>query len=328
MHLRTIGYLPLLAAGALALAACDTGMVAPGAQATGKAAFTVRLTDAPGDLAEAWVKVLKVQLIGGDSTAADTLTEPVDLPVEASDWIDLLALADGNATTLLSDSVPAGRYAQVRLVVCEMYITTTDGQHIATPDAVLPDGVSAAPGSELKLTSQCQSGFKVVMRGDALRLGADSASTLSIDFDARHSFAHQAGKSGKWVVTPVLFGTLGKDGASGAGSVEGHVLLDPAITAPVDCGGASLSEAALLAGFVPTATSGDTVHAGTATSTGTYRLGNLPPGGYTLGNEPIGFENGDTLRYTAAATPGSVTVVADSASTADYAVSAVACQTP
>ncbi len=318
--------LPLVAA-ILTFAACDTGgsLIGP----RGKSALTVRLTDAPGDLAEAWVRVRKVQLVGGDSASTDSLAAPSELTPTDTGWIDLLALTGGKTSDLLSGSVEPGRYSQVRLVVCDMYIKTTDGQYIATPGASLPSGITAAAGSELKLTSQCQSGFKVLLRGDSLRLGADSAGTLVIDFDARRSFAHEAGKSGKWIVTPVLVATFtkqGGDSGSGAGSIAGAVTLASSITGPIACGAKSLTRDSLLKAFVPSAARGDTVRTGTTTLTGAYTISNLSPGTYAMSAERISFSNGDTLTYSAVPTPASVAVTAGAAAKADYAVSAAACK--
>ncbi len=329
MFRRNLKVLFAIAAPALALAACDSAGSSVGLNGKGiSSQLTVKITDAPADLSEAWVRVKKLQLVG-DSLAPDT-TAPADTSKTSqlapdSGWIDLLALQGGKTKDLFSGAVRSGRYSQVRLVVCDMYIKTTDGQIIATAGAALPAGVTPTAGGELKLTSQCQSGFKVVMRGDSLHLGRDSASTLTIDFDAKRSFVHEAGKSGKWIVTPVLFGSVGKGSATGAGSVKGNVVVDTAIKF-LKCGGDSLTAASLRTKFVPTAAKGDTIHTGSTTAAGVFTIPNLAPATYTLGAEKLGLANGDSLTYTAAATPATVAVTADSAATANYAISAVACK--
>jgi len=330
MRRRSDRMLLCLAAPLLALAACDSAgpLALNGSHPSPR--LTVQITDAPADLAEAWVRVKKVQLIGGDSAAPDTTaadsTKSSQLAVD-SGWINLLALAGGKTQTLFSGNVPGMKYAQVRLIVCDMYIKTTAGQIIATPGTTLPAGVTATAGSELKLTSQCQSGFKVVLRGNNLQLDSTSANTLTIDFDAKRSFAHQAGNSGKWIVTPVLFGAQSQgSGSTGTGSIAGSVTLAPAITLPVSCGGDSLSADSLLKAFVPTAKADTAAHTGTTTAAGAFTIANLLPATYTLGVDPLGFANGDTLTYTAAATPATVAVTAGAATPASYAVSAVACK--
>ncbi len=327
MRRRSYWLILATAAPLLALAACDNaGPVA--LNGSNRSQLTVQLTDAPGDLAEAWVRVTKVQLIGGaDSTVADTsaadTTKSPQLSVD-SGWINLLALQDGKTKSLFTGSVPAGHYGQVRLIVCDMYIVTTDSQVIATPGTTLPSGVTATAGTELKLTSQCHSGFKVVLRGGSLALDSAGATTLTIDFDAKRSFAHEAGKSGKWIVTPVLFAAQSKGSGTATGSIAGNVVLDTTIKF-VKCGGDSLTASLLLQKFVPTAK--DTaVHTGTTTAAGAFTIANLLPGTYTLGNAALGFANGDSLTYTAVATPASAAVTAGATTSANYAVSVVACK--
>ncbi len=329
MRRRSFRLVMAVAAPLLALAACDTGSpVAVGG--SGLSRLTVQLTDAPGDLAEAWVRVKKVQLIGGDSASADSTVAATDTTKSAqlaldSGWINLLALQGGKTQSVASSQVPARHYAQVRLFVCDMYIKTTDGQIIATPGTTLPTGVTATAGTQLRLASECQSGFKVVLRGGSLALDSAGASTLTIDFDAKRSFAHEAGKSGSWVVTPVLFGAKSAGGSTATGSIAGNVALASGITLPVSCGGKSLTADSLLKAFVPTAK--DTaVHTGTTTAAGAFTIANLLPATYTLGAEALGFANGDSLTYTAAATPATVAVTAGATASANYAVSAVACK--
>lgn len=330
MRRRSFRLVMAVAAPLLALAACDSGSPVA-VVGSGFSRLTVQLTDAPGDLAEAWVRVKKVQLIGGDSASADSSAASTDTTKSAqlaldSGWINLLALQGGKTQSVASSQVPARHYSQVRLFVCDMYIKTTDGQIIATPGTELPSGVTATAGTELKLASQCQSGFKVVLRGNGLALDSAGASTLTIDFDAKRSFAHEAGKSGKWVVTPVLFGAKSDGGSAATGSIAGNVSLPNGLTLPLSCGGKSLTADSLLKAFVPTATDSAGKHTGTTTAAGAFTIANLLPATYTLGADALGFANGDTLTYTAAPTPATVAVTAGGAASANYAVSAVSCK--
>ncbi len=327
---RRIRFIFAIAAPLLALAACDTGSPVG---AHGSSRLTVQLTDAPGDLKEAWVKVEKVELVGAAEQTTTTATDqaPTSELTAPADWIDLLTLQEGQTQPLFTGEVPAGSYAQVRLYVCDMYIVTTDDHVFATAGATLPEGVTAEPGTTLKLTSQCQSGFKVLLRGD-MKLTPGNASTLTIDFDAKRSFVHPAGSSGSWVVTPVLFGAVS---APATGSIEGTVALAlPAGATLPTCPGSTdaLTESDVLGKLVPTALAQGETTSRTGTTTAptvagnpyTFAIGTLPAGTYTLGADPVTF-SGLTLTYTATATPASPAVTAGAATSADYTITGVTC---
>ncbi len=322
---RKLALLLSLAAGAVLLAACDNTPTGPGGRIPKTSAvLTVQLTDAPGDLAQAWVKIQKIVLskaVGEPDTLADSATVVTIVPA-SDEWVNLLALTGGVADSVATDTVPAGSFRRVQLYVCEMYIVTKSGEVIATPDAVLPDSVEASTAERLKLTSQCHSGFKVNMPGDSLGLTAGAAQTLMLDFDAGRSFVHQAGKSGQWIVTPVLQGAL----KAQASAIKGTVVVDTTVHLPVLCGGDSLTLPKLLGKFVPTASKADTVRSGTTTATGTYQISNVLPGTWTMGVDKVGFANGDTLSFTAVANPATVNILAGTSATSNYAVSAAACK--
>ncbi|HEX2190016.1 MAG TPA: DUF4382 domain-containing protein [Longimicrobiaceae bacterium] len=303
--------LPLLA-GALLLGACEgsTGSLEPG-----EARLTVQLTDAPGDLAEAQVKISRIVLQGaegGDSTSARQ-----EFAVDAGGWIDLLDLAGGKLQELVGGAaVQPGTYSQLRLVIDDAYVVTTDDRVFATTGAELPAGITA--DGELKCPSCSQSGFKVKFPGG---IQVQDATTLVVDFDVNQSFGHEAGKSGKYVLKPVLIGAR-KPGGTPLGSISGTVALAQGVTVPA-CGGAATLD---LTRFVPTATAGATVKTGSAQAGGAYVIGSVPAGSYTLGVDPVGFANGDTLTFTAAATPASVAVSDGATASADYSVTAASCK--
>jgi len=311
-----------IAASLFALAACDNGGTVGVRNTSGNASLVVKLKDAPGNLDEAWVKVGNIQFIRADSLGQGGQVE--DLTVTNDGWINLLALTDGNTADLFTGTLPAGAYTQVRLVVCDMYIRSGD-QIIATPGAVLPDGVVPTAGTELKLTSQCRSGFKANLPKESIELDPANVNTLVIDFDARRSFAHQAGKSGKWIVTPVMFGTVSVQGHAMTGGIAGSVAVGAGVSDTTHCGATLLAADSLLKFFVPTATA-DTVFRTTKTTGTTYQFSNLPLGTYTMGNDPIGFANGDSLFYTAAAVPATVAVTLDHTSASNYTISAFSCK--
>lgn len=302
--------LPVLA-GALLLGACEgSSSLEPGG-----ARLTVQLTDAPGDLAEARVRISKIVLQGRD--AGDSASARQELAVAAGDWIDLLALSGGKLQELVGGAaVQPGTYSQLRLVIDGAYVVARDGRVFATSGAQLPAGVAA--DGELVCPSCGQSGFKVKFPGG---IQVQDATTLVVDFDVNQSFGHEAGKSGKYVLRPVLIGAR-KAGGSPLGSIAGTVALAEGVTVPA-CGGEA---APGLTRFVPTAADGAVTRTGTTQAGGAFTIGSLPAGSYTLGVDRVGFANGDTLTFTAAATPATVAVTDGAAAAASYSVTAAACK--
>lgn len=177
-----------LACGASGSGTSSTG----GAQ--GK--VTVLLKDAPADVQSAVVTISEVDLVGdaGKVVLRDT-------PVTT----DLLTLAHDVATLVDGATVPAGTYTQLRFVIDGGYLDVA-GTIYASSDtyAGLPAG--ATVGGKLQMPSYAQSGLKVLLPGGGLVVGADTH-TLLVDFDVAESFGHGAGKSGKWVMHPVIKAT-------------------------------------------------------------------------------------------------------------------------
>jgi hypothetical protein len=302
-----------LLAGALFLGACEasTGSLEPDG-----ARLTVQLTDAPGDLKEARVKVSKIILQGtgtGDSTSARQ-----EFAVTSTEWIDLLTLAGGKLQNLVSGvAVQPGTYSQLRVVVDGAYVVTRDNKVFATPGAALPANVTAT--GELKCPGCDQSGFKVIFPGGVT---VSDSTTVLVDFDVNQSFGHEAGKSGKFILKPVLIGTR-RTGSTQPGTISGTVSLAQGVTIPA-CGGQATLD---LTRFVPTATSPTTLKTGTTTAAGAFKVGAVAPGTYALGVDRVGFANGDTLSFAAQATPSSVTVASGATATAAYSVTSAACKT-
>ncbi len=300
--------LPLLA-GSLLLSAC-------GDDSTGgdTSRLTLKLTDAPGDLAEAWVKVERVYLQG--SSPADSLSGRQELATPTG-WIDLLSLTGGTTMTLVNAApVPSATYSQLRLVVCEAYVKTKTGTVFATDGATLPAGVTAT--GELRTPSACQSGFKVKLPGNSLPLEG-GATSMIVDFDVSQSFGREAGNSGQWVMRPVLHATF----TASAGAIAGNVTLATGVTMPA-CGGAATN----LTHFVPRALVGaDSVGSGTTEAGGAYRIASLSPNTYTLGYaDKVGFANGDSLTVAATPTPASVTVASGATAAADFRIDSASCK--
>jgi hypothetical protein len=302
--------LPLLAA--LAMAACDGGT-----GGTGDARVSIRLTDAPGDLKEAWVKIDRIYLKGG---AADSVNGgnggSVDLLATGTDWVDLLTLSGGRTAELVSGAVvPAGRYSELRLVVCEAYVIAANGDVYATRDAELPAGVTA--DGDLHIPSGCSSGFKIKFQGDDPVELENGSTIMTVDFDVSQSFGHQAGNSGRWVMHPVLHATA----VGFAGGIGGTVSVAQGVALPT-CGGAPVAVTA----FVPQAVAGAETFTSAVATDGRYAI-TVAPGTYTMGYAPaLSFANGDSLMVTAAPSPASATVAAGGTTTVDYSITAATCK--
>lgn len=299
--------LPLLAA--LAMAACDGGT-----GGNGDARVSIRLTDAPGDLKEARVRIDRIYLKGGPADSAHGGS--VDLLTTRTDWVDLLTLSGGRTAELVNGAVvPAGRYTELRMVVCEAYVVEKDGDVYATRNATLPAGVTA--DGELHIPSGCSSGFKIKFQGDeAVELESEST-MMTVDFDVSQSFGHQAGNSGRWIMHPVLHATA----VGFAGGIGGTVAVAQGVTLPT-CGGAAVAVTA----FVPQATAGTTTYTSAVGTDGRYRI-TVPAGTYTMGYAPaLSFANGDSLMVTAAPSVPSATVASGGTATVDYSITAATCK--
>jgi hypothetical protein len=301
--------LALPALAVMAMAACDGG----GGTGSGTPRLSIRLTDAPGDLREAWVKVDKVYLQG--TTPADSTSGRVTLMETATGWVNLITLSGGNFASLVNGvAVPAGSYSQLRLVVCDAYVVARDGTVYATSGATLPAGVTAT--GTLQAPSACQSGFKVKLPGGALTL-ENQSTILSVDFDVSQSFGHQAGNSGKWVLHPVMTATA----VGFSGTINGTVALATGVTLPT-CGGAAVD----LTRFVPRAVAALDSVSGTVSTSGQYAMA-VAPNSYTMTYAPaLSFTNGDSLSFTATATPATVTVASGGTQTANYSITAATCK--
>lgn len=298
--------LPLLAA--LAMAACDGGT-----GGSGDARVSIRLTDAPGDLKEAWVRIDRIYLKGG---AADSTQNGTDLLTTRTDWVDLLTLSGGRTAELVSGAVvPAGRYTELRMVVCEAYIVADNGDVYATRDAVLPAGVTA--DGQLQVPSGCSSGFKIKFKGDEPVELESESTIMTVDFDVSQSFGHQAGNSGRWVMHPVLHATA----VGFAGGIGGAVTLAQGVALPT-CGGSAVGVTA----FVPQATAGAETFTSAVGADGRYRI-TVAPGTYTMGYAPaLSFANGDSLMVTAAPSVPTATVSSGGVATVDYSITAATCK--
>src|ERR1700741_832339 len=204
---------------AAAAAACDGG----GGTGSPAPPLSVPLSDAPGDLSEAWVEIERIVLQGDGGQ--------VELRSTATGLIDLLTLRSSVADLVQDAVVPAGSYSELRFVIGDAYVRTKSGQVFATSGASLPAVVTAT--GTLGCPSCAQSGLKVKLPGGPLEL-QEAARILVVDFDASESFGHEAGNSGALVMHPVLHAT----DVQLAGEIAGTVALATGVTLPATCGGA------------------------------------------------------------------------------------------
>jgi hypothetical protein len=298
--------------GVLVLGACGDD---PSGLADGEGRFTVRLTDSPGDLEEAFIMVDRIRLLG---TTDDDESETLDFEPEETGWIDLLSLSGGQALALVDgEGVAAGQYHELRLYLVDAWVRLKDGRVFATSGADLPDGVTSA--GELKCPSCSQSGFKVKFMNGGVEVDEDESTTVTLDFDVGQSFGHEAGQSGKWIMHPVLRATTN---TVNFGRLTGTVTLAQGVTLPT-CGGAAFA----LTGFQPVLTLSGESYTGVVAANGALTFATLQPGTYTLPTSAvITFTNGDTLTLGLTPTPASV-IIADwgQAVTANFVVTSAVC---
>lgn len=295
----------------LGLAACSDSTSGPS-----EGRLTIRMTDAPGDVKEAWIKIDQFVLLRSSADSADTASNGrIEIEPSNGGYINLMTLVGGNVMDVVNSAeVPTGTYSELRLVLDDAYVVLKDGRVFATAGATLPVG-SISVGT-LKCPSCSQSGFKVKFTNG---LNVTSNSLVTIDFDVAQSFGHEAGNSGQFILRPVLRAT---SSTTRYGFARGAVTLAQGVTLPA-CGGAATS----LTQFKPFAVIGNDTITGVVDATGAYRISNLLPGAYTLGSfRDITFTNGDSLTVTAAATPATFTLAAQGDSTtAAYNISAATC---
>lgn len=220
----------------------------------------VRLADAPGpalDSAVAWIS--QVYLVGSDGTSRYTIVSGFTSGPDSE--FNLLDLKDG-VTALLGDKlIPAGEYAQLRMIV--------DSAHVRlTSPATFSDGTDTAT---MKVPSGAQTGIKVEFGGPVHI--APGQTVLVVDFDVLRSFVFTGPESGPFGVLfkPVLHGVV----EDVAGSISGQST--PATTVLFAING-----------------NNDRVASATPDANGNYTLMFLPPTTYTVMDSNTVSHNKDT----------------------------------
>ncbi|MFQ5890378.1 MAG: DUF4382 domain-containing protein [Gemmatimonadota bacterium] len=316
-HLRTILASSLLA---VSVVACGDGPT--GTQGTTR--LTVLLTDDPGDIEYAWVEVSEITLQGSGGTIT-LLDAPTGL-------IEMTQLASGGSEPIVEGlEIPAGTYTQLRFVIGRGALQV--GGQIYASEGVSMEELEEATGTwagTLKCPSCAQSGLKVNLPGGSITLESGQQIVV-VDFDVSQSYGRQAGKSGMWVMHPVMQASE----FTVTGSILGTVSIGtdaggaPLVSFPLSCGGGDLAEADLLSLFLPRATSGELVKSGTTDGDGSYRILFVPPGSWEMGHaSAIELGNGDSVSFSdVGVTPGTVEVTSDGVAMADYVIGGAACVT-
>jgi len=193
----------LRASAVVALAACSDS------SGPDTAKLSIMLTDAPGDVLEAVVTIDQIYLQGGSADAEEAATENARVNLlSAPVTVDLLTLADEWMTLVGDADIPAGTYGQLRFVVTGAYLKVAEegGDRIyatSTDYAGLPDGAEVS--GALQAPSFANSGLKVSFPGGVT---VEGETALLVDFDVAESFGKQAGQGDKWVMHPVLKGSV------------------------------------------------------------------------------------------------------------------------
>lgn len=315
------------AAGVALVAACDgTGGTSDdlsGPDLSSGTSLTVRMTDAPGDLEAAWIRVTEIRLAGetdGEDGGGTTL--------EVEDPEALIPLTPDAVTDLVDDEpVEPGVYGQLRLVIDGGVAESTDGRvWTFGEDVEHPDGLEA--DGTLKCPSCQQTGVKVNLPGDALEI-EEEAVVLMLDFNVAESFGHVAGRSGKFILRPTITSSM----VETSGDIRGSVVVGEGVDLP-ECGGEPRS----VEDFTPRAVRADDpgtsvtaeVEADDEEGTeGSYRMRFLRPGDWEMtfvAETEFEVDGGtETLTFEATAEPEQVTVESGVPTTADYTVTGADC---
>ena len=250
MRLSNKLLLPILA-GALTAGACED--LGTGAElGDGEARMSILLTDAPGDLEAAVVTITDIYLQGGNGNGGGGrvyLMEDVEVTTDLLDLQNtVLELVDG-------ETIPAGRYSQLRFVISGAYIEVEKAGGGSTIYATSPSYEGLPAGAEVDGELVCpscsQSGFKVILPGgedDEVELDEGATQTLLVDFDVSQSFGKPAGNSGKWILKP----TLKAIAAQSAASVTVRLSKETSLVLPA-IGGVATTLGAFKATLTPTA---------------------------------------------------------------------------
>lgn len=292
--------------------------------------MSILLTDAPGDVTEAWVNIGGIYVQGGarggnqNGNGDGSGGGRTWLREDPTGWIDLMTLSDDFHMIVEGAVLPAGIYRQFRFIVNEAVIVTEGGKTFATVDADLDalnaerDGDPLSADGLLHCPSCDRSGLKVMCR-DGIAALADDETIVIADFDVSQSFGRERGLSGRWVMHPRIHCS----DMPLVGEISGTVSPGEGVELPETCGDNALS----LGAFTPLATDSESeVWSGHTSPAGIYKIRPLLPGSYDLSYESeIDYQDGSVITFSASVDPGSVEVVAGGTANADYTIDGAAC---
>jgi len=276
---------------------------------------TLRLTDAPGDLAHAWVSITAITLEGEDY---EDQAISVVVFTGSTGNIDLLAL-DGVTTDLvLNAAVTQGSYDHLRVDFGNVVVETLDGLVIALAGSSHPDGSPVDIEMECSSCNLGNPNVKLPSRYLELESGA---MTLVLDFDVNQSFGRWPGDPSRWFFRPAIYAV----DESSYGSIAGTVTLDTGVSVPA-CGGQALTlESFTILAF----DEADAARSGRTRADGTYNIDYVVPGRYGMRfDQVVGFQTQE-LTFNAV-NPGSgfpiqVVVEAGATATMNYLVNFAQC---
>jgi hypothetical protein len=317
-------------AGLFAVAACDSSTTEPdGADPDpdpGVTTFSVYLTDNPGEVADVWVAITDVNLVGQG--------QPVPLLEEPTELINLMELRNTSMLLIDEEEVEPGTYSQLRFVIDAAVLETVGGQVYTYGWGEHPGGLEST--GELHCPSCGQSGLKVNFAGGLVIEEGPNAAL--VDFDVAQSFGRQAGQSGRWVMRPLIQGVMVDPDVPEpeGGLIEGEVQLATVEGTPIQIP-ACAGEERGLEDFTPMATStelvdgeGDPfVFAGSTTAAGLFEIAVLHEGEYELGYQGVMVYEDAELHWEAEVSPTEVDVLAGgTASGVVYTITGATCVIP
>lgn len=323
-------WIPMILAAVMPMTAClDDEPTGP---KDGMASLSVFLTDAPGDVNRVWVELLSITAQGGEGGPVELLDAPTDLIL----LTDLVGTVQ--PLTLNAEFYPT-TIRQLRLVVGDAVLESLEGTVYVKGDPELPAVVKDAKDiGELHCPSCSQSGIKVKIPNDEMEV-EEGAAALVLDFVVAQSFGHTAGNSGKWIMHPVIHGTLVED-QDGDGAVLEELGAVSAISGTVALGtDVSIPEcpagtARTIKDFIPTATvigmlDGEgqpIVRSGPVDEGGAFHIGFVPSLSYTMGYVGTLTLGTDQLTFTATVDPAQVTVSGAEVTGVAYTIQSAQCQ--